>query len=134
MIRVYQDIFGEQGNCLSAAVASIFELKLRDVPHFSALNIGPDGKPTGAWYRHLWDFAGSLGYDIYYRYKDKSGRIEMMEGALPYHIIGGASPRGYIGGHAVVGYNGKIIHDPHPDQTGLASIDDFGFFIPRGLK
>lgn len=35
-----------------------------------------------------------------------------------YHVVVGPSPRGAYN-HAVVGLNGKIVHDPHPDGGGL---------------
>ncbi len=50
-----------------------------------------------------------------------------------YHIIIGTSPRGGL--HAVVGKNGKIVHDPHPQDgtgRGLASVDTFGILKPTG--
>jgi len=36
-----------------------------------------------------------------------------------YHEISGPSPRGNGVTHAVVGYDGQIVFDPHPDNTGL---------------
>jgi len=47
-------------------------------------------------------------------------------------MIEGKSPRGGL--HAVVGRNGKIVHDPHPQDgtgRGLVRIDNFGLICAR---
>lgn len=128
MIKVYQDAFGELGNCLSAALASIFEIPLRDVPNFAVINQGPDGKPTGKWYGACFNFCKARGFELWFRYRAADGTIPTIEGAYPFHLIGGTSPRGFS--HAVVGYKGKMIHDPHPEGGGVDPIDDYGFLVP----
>jgi hypothetical protein len=130
MIPVTQDKFGERGNCLASCIASILELNLSDIPNFMDCNFNEDGTQNGNWWRELWKFCTSKGYEIWFRYGDSSkGQLpEMMEGALPYHLICGLGPRGYQ--HATVGLDGKIVHDPHPDRTGLVNITDFGFLLP----
>jgi len=44
-----------------------------------------------------------------------------------YHLISGISPRGIA--HSVVGLNGEIVHDPHPDRTGLEEVNSWDFLI-----
>lgn len=53
-----------------------------------------------------------------------------------YHEISDESPR-FNGFHCVVGCNGKVIHDPHPDKTGfLKETTDrrFGFILNLNEK
>lgn len=51
--------------------------------------------------------------------------LEKPEG---YSILGGRSPRGdWL--HAVVCYNGEIVHDPHPDRTGVGEWLDWTVFV-----
>lgn len=128
MIPVTQDIFGERGNCLAASIASILELPLSEVPNFQDFNFNPDGTENGNWYREIWKFLLPRGYNLWYRYGTAGELPAMMEGALPYHIIAGLGPRGYM--HATVGLNGVIVHDPHPSRAGLVTITDFGFLVP----
>ena len=44
-----------------------------------------------------------------------------------YYLMRGLSPRLKNGYHMVVGQNGKMVHDPHPDKTGI--IGDAAHFI-----
>jgi hypothetical protein len=46
-----------------------------------------------------------------------------------YHVISGPGPRGCH--HSVVGLNGKMVHDPHPDRTGLEEAQMWDFLIKR---
>ena len=48
---------------------------------------------------------------------------------LGYHLICGPSPRGGGMSHATVGRNGEIVHDPHPDGTGVVKVECFGLFV-----
>ena len=115
-----QTFDGERGNCLCACFASILEIPLDTVPDFGALH-----DSGGSWTRALqqWLSPMNLGY------------IVVAPGALKfripecYHVIGGGSPRGCTSGHAVVGFAGKAVFDPHPSRAGLTNIDEFGFLI-----
>lgn len=107
MIPVFQTKFGHpDGNCGSAAVASILELPISEVPDLK----GEDG----GWFVVLLEFLRGRGLrpEVYAR------------SVLPkyaYAFVSGMGPRGWR--HACVwwggGGNGRIVHDPHPDGTGL---------------
>jgi len=108
MIPVDQTIVNlETGDCVRACVASIFELSIDDVPNFMC--DGPDG-----FHDHLtkWcDKFGILALDVVRLHEIK----KWMKGT--YMIALGPSPRRPKGGdqlHAVVWYNGKMVHDPIP--------------------
>lgn len=127
MHKVYQDKFGPNGNCLSAAIASIFDLPLRDVPWF-AEHQGP-----GEWHKPFWEFI-TLTFDrqpyFHYLHSDKHQDAPPLVPYNRFHLIGGWSPRGYQ--HACVGFNGKIVYDPHPDGGGLIVVTDFCAFFKDG--
>lgn len=100
-----------QGNCLQAAVASLLDLPLEAVPHFSQF----------FWWPHamqLW----------------ARGRDLRMTGerttVIPQRrcIIGGRSVRGVE--HVVIGEHGRIVWDPHPSRAGLVTIRDATWFEP----
>lgn len=98
----------QRGNCLQAALASIFELELDDVPHF--VGMGDD------WWEALWRWLRERNIEIHYE------RVTPPGGWLPLgvpYLLTGPSPRGEFS-HVVVAQNHEIIHDPHPDGTGLA--------------
>ena len=114
MIPIIQTEFGEKdGNCLTACIASILEVSLDEVPPT------PDDL---AWLRML---AAKL--------KAAHGVMPLLVDSLPPwwdgHVIGyGRSPRG-THNHAVVMKNDEVVHDPHPDQTGLSVLRGYMLLV-----
>lgn len=134
MIPVFQDKFGEEeGNCMAACVASIFEMRLRDVPNF----VKHDD-----WFKRFCDFSrDAAGHEVVYHVVDgvdpESGEpfVDLpdwtnlpnrLKNLHPYHIVSGPSERGLL--HATVGWRGEILHDPHPSGAGLIRAVDYCFF------
>ncbi len=125
MIPVKQTILDfEHGNCVQACVASILEMKLDEVPNFMAA--GPDAFETNL---DLW-----CGYNGLKAIRITVEPQEIIEGC--YVIASGLSPRATEGQHhAVVWYNGEIVHDPHPSDLGIVGDpDDFTVFMVRDLS
>lgn len=111
MKPVNQDIFvndpqGRVGNCLQAAVASILELNLNEVPHFVS-------DPRDDWRENMIEWLKTKGYGFFGTYSlfYESG----------YCIACGMSPRGVV--HAVIYLNGELAHDPHPSRSGIEKAD-----------
>lgn len=125
MVPVHQTIFGnKRGNCLQACVASILELDLDEVPNFVEAQ-------NGEWWKALNDFL--LGYGIQPVILDANPK-SLEDDVIPWkpkglHILSGKSPRGDFL-HATVYQAEKMIHDPHPDRTGVMSEVDWILFIP----
>lgn len=106
------------GNCLQAALASILELPLDQVPHFCDVN------------------AHGLGYDWY---AEMNAWLEQRFGLMVvyihesewkptgFHLLSGTSPRGSQ--HETVGYNGELAHDPHPIGGGVSGERHIGLFV-----
>ena len=119
MKPVYQTIFGlPHGNCLQAAVASLFELELDDVPNF--MERGDD------WEKCFERFVLERGLQTVAF--DVDG-LRGIWAPVGYHLITGKSPRGdYL--HEVVGYRGEPVHDPHPDGgCELKTMEFFTVFV-----
>lgn len=107
MSKVTQTIFagdseGRVGNCMQAAVASLLDLQLEDVPHFCAV---PD------WLSYLAIWSAQRGWAVRHRNADEP---------VVFGIACGPSPRGVE--HATVMIDGEIVWDPHPSRDGLLSI------------
>ena len=117
MRPVCQDIFVEpgmtaedlerpgvrRGNCLQAAFASLFELPLEAVPHFVA---------EDDWWGCLERWLAARGLlPVWVPHSD------VIPWGIPY-LATGVSPRGEFK-HVVIEQNGELIHDPHPEGTGL---------------
>ncbi len=109
-----QTIFGDKvGNCFATCVAALTGIPLEDVPNFCLKD---------SWFEDAVNWLWEHGWGVAYFYgSDEKGQLP--EGArlystLPY-IATGPSPRGDFL-HSVVERDGKLLHDPHPDDTGLA--------------
>lgn len=106
MIPVYQTVFGDHGNCFAACVASIMELRLADLP---SEFVGHD-----EWAE--WLMARGMAM--------KTRKWPGLPNGQPwpentYVIADGDSPRGFLRGHAVVAFNGMVVHDPFPNAEAV---------------
>lgn len=140
MIRVTQSILGrgddareqgiEPGDCMRAAVASVFELPLDEVPHFC--DTGPDHGGNGdLWWLAWHGFA--LHHGVLVHHLEISDPTAL---SLPgYCLLSGVSPRANPDvdkpmRHTCVGYLGQLAWDPHPSRAGLATIDEADYLVP----
>jgi len=96
------------GNCVQAAVASILEIDLDEVPHF--LLFGDN------WDKALVCFMRSRGrkYGGVNTNPAKWKDIKTING---YYLAVGISPRGVY--HCCVYKDGELSHDPHKDGGGI---------------
>ena len=118
MKPVMQTVTGTSGNCFSACLASILELPIEAVPNFC--DAGDDDSSywnaCRAWLRQF-----GLGI-ITLTFTDAAQwRHLRLSG---YHIVSGPSPRLEGMHHATVWHDGAMVHDPHPDGTGIVAPDD----------
>lgn len=129
MIKVFQNIFGEEGNCQTAVLASLLEWPIEDVPHFSKGLTKDNGmtesQRTIEFNSRVDDFLEKLGYELLWYTPSKEIDIHIIENCkdIPYQVCG-MSPRGY--NHVVIYLNGEMVHDPHPDGGGVIP-EYFGF-------
>lgn len=99
---LHGDASGRPGNCLQAAVASLLDVPLDDVPHF----IEHDD-----WDERMAAFCAAHGYRPILRDPDTY---------VAYGMAWGPSERGVR--HAVVWVDGVMAWDPHPSRTGLLTV------------
>lgn len=113
------------GNCFAAAIASILELPLTEVPNFETLF----GINDTYYYEVLHKWLGHLGYEIYTDEKfkcfhgddSKSEFKELLKDK--YYLVSGKSPRGVQ--HICIYKNGIMVHDPHPTREGILTEEYF---------
>jgi hypothetical protein len=99
------------GNCLQAAVASLLDLPLDEVPHFVGDDWASDGERN--WWTELWTWCQARGLRI--------GAFEPAPGE--YYLGNGPSPRDpERRGHVAVFRDGELVHDPHPNGTGVVEV------------
>jgi hypothetical protein len=96
-----------QGNCLQAVIASMLDLPLSEVPHFVQVDVDTDGDVN--WWAHLVTWLRERGWWL-------DPRVEQGEA----HLAVGPSPRGVP--HIAIYRDDEMLHDPHPDRTGLSEV------------
>ncbi len=122
MKPVTQTTFGDKrGNCYAACIASLLEIPLDGVPNFCF-----EAKSESRWMNEVQDWLKEQGWGIAMMLFPKLDSIKetIYVGMFPkdcHYIISGKSPRGLL--HSVIGRDGKIVHDPHPDGGGV-TLDD----------
>lgn len=124
MRPIDQTRFGDpDGNCLSACLASLLELPLDEVPHF-----------TGEGWRHRLDewLAARGQWVLAFAPPEPSSLDDAaawLDAAVRgYAIVSGRSPRGLL--HATVWRGGELVHDPHPSRAGLLGVQDVLVLVP----
>ena len=120
MISVQQTVNGPQGNCFSACLASLFELPIAEVPNFYAIDASDDG-----WWAAVRDWLRHRGFGVMFLELRSPDHLKLFEG---YLIVSGVSKRGLH--HATIWQNGKMVHDPHPDSSGLETIEGIDMIYP----
>ncbi len=114
---------GNKGDCLSACIASILEVRLDQVPHFTGKN----------WREEIDRFLATYGLCLI-------GYMADGEAFGPppfYHIVSGLSSHHKEGEsevdnqHAVVCYGEHMVHDPSSSRTGLKDMQYRWMLLPR---
>lgn len=99
----------QRGNCQRAAMASILEIDIEDMPPFE---LAPG---ACAFWEQIREWLAGRGLKLV-TYDDEDPPSGF---AMAY----GPAPRGVR--HAVVTLDGVLAWDPHPSRAGLTSIDTF---------
>ena len=124
MIKIYQTKFGgidapveERGNCWQAAVASILELPIGEVPNIIEWN------EDMVWFDNFREWLEQYGLGAIGLSTD--GNITIQG----YHLIECKSTTLKNGElHVVVGLNEKIVHDPNPNAATTGEVVDYIVF------
>ena len=126
MIKVYQTKFegidapvGIRGNCWQAAVASILELPLEQVPDIQKYD------DDLVWFDKFREWLAQYGLSAIGL---ATGSNITIQG---YHLIECKSTtlkKGEL--HVVVGLNQEVVHDPNPNATSLGEVVDYIIFTP----
>lgn len=100
------------GNCLQAAIASLLDLPLDEVPHFVGDDVATDGEAH--WWTCWLRWCEGRGLTV-------RADVEPLPGE--YFLGGGPSPRDPENvKHVAVYRDGLLVHDPHPDGTGVVEV------------
>ena len=134
MKPVYQDKFTKQdGNCFQAALASLLELSLNEVPDFVNDYPGDNDEWFIATNRWLRKYGFAIMAVSIPETPEQERAFSAVFCDVVYHIITGISKLSGCG-HAVVAINGIMVHDPDPRDPEEMSIDPerYMFLIHTG--
>ena len=121
----------QRGNCLTAVVASLMDLPIEAVPNFvqDHVNHDADNDVDWDWWTRLHRFIGERGYVMRYlrpvvdpTCPPESHFPDPEQGE--FYAVTGISPRDPRIHHIVIYRDGQMVHDPHPERTGLAEVRD----------
>lgn len=112
---VDQTRFGSGGNCFSACVAMLLELRIDDVPYFM----------TGAdWWHAFETWLRERRFAPIWH--DRRGEIASKPAPDGFNIKSGQSPRFPGRYHSVLAYRDRVVHDPHVgDRRGVTDVIDY---------
>lgn len=125
MKPVMQDRFGyPAGNCWEAAIASVLEIPLEEVP---------DGRRDGGdrldWYAMSRWLAETHGFALLWMdFPRLCGGHAAPRGSFHY-ILDGVAKNGLY--HSVVARSGRVVHNPNPNpEATLVSVTGAELFFP----
>ena len=112
---VLQTTFGEEGNCLSACVVSLFDISIEEVPTFE--------EDEGKWAFELSCFmTKKFNKFIIPMRLERNKDMDIFNGSLI--ITGINSPNPKVDRHAVISQNNIIIFDPMVGKVDIAITKD----------
>lgn len=115
--QLHDEMSFKCGDCYRACVASVLEIPIEEVPHFAELHGDNMFEEADKW------FSQRGIYSLRFFIKNYDEDRVYIWGRGAHCIVSGQSPRGKNIHHAIVGYasgyNIDMIHDPHPDRTGI---------------
>lgn len=121
---------GIHGDCGRAVIASLLGLPLSAVPHEhremtgAEFNASIDAFLKSRGVTRIW-----LGFHAESVEQAADWASQWSNGM--HFVLMGTSPRGT--NHVVIGHEGKIVHDPHPDGGDLVGPTDNGLYYVEWL-
>lgn len=124
-LYLHNALTGVIGDCERSVIASLLELPIEKVPHF-----GEGDVDEHTFHLRINTFLRQFNMGMVNVPLEAIAMFNAVGMVGIHHEISGPSPR-YIMGydHAVVGFDGKIVHDPHPSREGVREARYAGIFI-----
>lgn len=119
--KFFNPDLGGGGNCTEAALASVFNIPLEQMPTFHP---GRDERNDPSAAKEFWDNFEDwlLGKGYIAIMKDGNYCPECV------YLASGPSSRGCS--HMVVYQDGQMIHDPHPSGEGILEVEQVWLLVP----
>jgi hypothetical protein len=109
-------------DCFSTCLGIILQVHPKNIPNWNAVaGLGDD---NAQWWAAVRDWLRPRGWGIL-NLSVLPNVLETIEGL---YIVSGKTPRGLM--HATVWLDGKMLHDPHPDASGLTEVESIDLLYP----
>lgn len=118
-------ITGENGNCITACIASFLELDIDDTSIIDVYSYGNDG----SWMIELEMYFNGLGFELIFDSIFWDDFKKENDDVLDIHFACGKTTRSSSVGHCVLYEKGRLLHDPHPDGIGLDVSEDYFMYL-----
>lgn len=124
VVKNSKDEMVVRGNCFAAAIASLVEKPLTEVPNVEVL-FDVDGVSwygvMDAWLRaNGFEIITNNGYKVFHSPSEfnEETRVDLWNDLRgKYYMASGMSPRGVM--HVCIYQDGVMVHDPHPTREGI---------------
>lgn len=133
MKEVLQTRFGRPGgNCYQAAMASLMNVSLEEMPDFC--NIGDDAR---GWFSRVSNWCIERGLAAIYINLKTPPYPTLIEGLcilgvrLKHHAADDTMLHAVVGRAKLVGdeWRYNVVHDPHPEKPEIAEVTDLMFVV-----
>jgi hypothetical protein len=133
----------QRGNCLTAVVASLLDLPIGAVPNFVQDHVDHDADNDDEWnwWTRLHRFISEHDHVMrYLRNVEHPEPFAASDDGFPdpepgeCYTVSGISPRDARIHHIVIYRDGEMVHDPHPDRTGVVTVTDQYHWTLRRLE
>lgn len=115
----------DKGNCMQAAIASLLDMDLEQVPNWVEL-------PDDDWQMEFLNWLWRNGYEFHGEMPGSyiDSITDYTQGVRGHVVVKGTS--NYPKGHMVVyRVDGKLSHDPSPAGRGVYEVQGFWMIEPR---
>ena len=111
----------QRGNCFPTVIACFMDLESAE----DAIQI-QEHFDDDEWPNILMDWLIEKGWEL--------GSLRDHLSTDEHYLVTGTSPRNPDIKHVCIYQNGKLYHDPHPDQTGILTEDYFEYLEKHESK
>lgn len=113
MKKLYQTVVDpDKGDCMRAALASMFELDITQVPNFLLFG-------ESEWFQVYWHFLLGIGYEYQGEMKPSQpiGKHDMINDCINASVCSRTFEGKYH--EVLIDHTGLVIHDPNPNGLWL---------------
>jgi hypothetical protein len=128
-LHLTQTRLAPEGNCWQTAMACLLRVPAESLPDQVQIDAEPKGSYNNALIAYLERHHGLAFVDLG-RAAIQGLRVTTFGG---FHLMSGPTVRTPTSkcNHVVVGFQGELAWDPHPDRAGLTLVEEWTILVPQ---